>query len=538
MGLRVIACSAPQFSHGEAGEMALSSADPASLYNACRYAASLASKAEGAWGESNWRGTRSDRRQSTLLLSDMDDVQRRLTPLLVRVRPNLVLIGAMSICFRGAIETAKYIREFLGDDVCIVLGGRHATETIYRDDENRVRHHLASPLRLIADGKVSNCFDIVLSGDGEHFIAEIGCVVASLEARGFSPREAKFSLGHLTTTPGHWIAGTIMDDQVHTVCSSGMPLDYNGMPSPAEMFGLTTSFDVFGGAPTAHVFSDIGRGCIYDCIFCSERISVVGPPRQFKTSPHRLCGQLAAAHRVVKADYGENFPVSAFIEDSTLLGWNSALVAQFEKVFDPLENPVRLGGQATIDQIINNPALARRLGRMGLEYLFIGVETPRPELVGGLHKNIATKKGSWMERADKAVEILSEAGIKVGVSLLFGMGEGAAERQQLFSALESWRKTGSLITISMNWAVQHPLRNTVQGNEYTYLDWAVSPGPMLSLLRNFGEASEIYPIAGGTNPDEASVKDILQATTEIMAMPPAHPMQKQEADHVPGRGVA
>lgn len=140
----------------------------------------------------------------------MDDVQRRLTPLLVRVRPNLVLIGAMSICFRGAIETAKYIREFLGDDVCIVLGGRHATETIYRDDENRVRHHLASPLRLIADGKVSSCFDIVLSGDGEHFIAEIGCVVASLEARGFSPRQAKFSLGHLTTTPGHWIAGTIM----------------------------------------------------------------------------------------------------------------------------------------------------------------------------------------------------------------------------------------------------------------------------------------------------------------------------------------
>ncbi|WP_245423971.1 MULTISPECIES: hypothetical protein [unclassified Rhizobium] len=143
-----------------------------------------------------------------------------------------------------------------------------------------------------------------------------------------------------------------------------------------------------------------------------------------------------------------------------------------------------------------------------------------------------------MERADKAVEILSEAGIKVGVSLLFGMGEGAAERQQLFSALECWRKTGSLITISMNWAVQQPLRNTVQGNEYTYLDWAVSPGPMLSLLRNFGESSEIYPIAGGTSPDEASVKDILQATKEIMAMPPAHPMQKQEADHVPGRGVA
>jgi hypothetical protein len=137
MSLRVIACSAPQFVEGRAGEMALSSADPASLFNACRLAALAAAVGTGARGNSNWNGSRADRRRTTLLFGDCEQMERELTPLLDEIQPNLFLIGAMSICLRGAIETAAFVRQVLGDDVCIVSGGRHATETIFAGRLNR-----------------------------------------------------------------------------------------------------------------------------------------------------------------------------------------------------------------------------------------------------------------------------------------------------------------------------------------------------------------------------------------------------------------
>jgi hypothetical protein len=49
-----IAVSAPEFSELGLGTQVLTSKDPASLYNACRYATFLADNDIGPWGESNW----------------------------------------------------------------------------------------------------------------------------------------------------------------------------------------------------------------------------------------------------------------------------------------------------------------------------------------------------------------------------------------------------------------------------------------------------------------------------------------------------
>lgn len=52
--IRAIAVSAPDWIEGTKSENALNSADPASLFNACRYAADLAQRKIGAWSDSNW----------------------------------------------------------------------------------------------------------------------------------------------------------------------------------------------------------------------------------------------------------------------------------------------------------------------------------------------------------------------------------------------------------------------------------------------------------------------------------------------------
>ena len=519
MALRVVACSAPQFIEGEVGDKALSSSDPASLYNACRRAAWLAAQGRGAWGDSNWCGSRQSRRETTLLFWSLPETRQRLQKILATVKPNLVLIGAMTICLRGAVETAKLVRAALGDSVCIVLGGRHATETVYVDRRSSaVAHHVSSPLRLMAAGDIpEDVFDVVISGDGEFVVAELGELVASLDSHRLPARSARDNLDVLATCPGTWIAGSVSDGAIATVTAKGAPIDYHRMPSPAAMFGITTAFDVFGGAPTAHVFSDIGYGCIYDCVFCSERISVVGAPRQMRSSGTRLHAQLLSARQVVDEDCRSGSDASAFVEDSTLLGWNAGLISQFEQCMEAEPVSIRLGGQATIDQILRSPDLARRLSEVGLEYLFMGLETPVPEVVGGLHKDVGGKKGTWMARADQALTILADAGITVGLSLLFGLGERRHERDLLFSELARWKRQDMFCSISMNWATQHPLRDSVVAPEYKYLDWAIDRGPMLPLLRHFGEASECYPIAGGSSPGMGEVRDIIAATDTVLS---------------------
>ncbi|GGK55466.1 hypothetical protein GCM10011322_47640 [Salinarimonas ramus] len=521
MTLRVMAFSAPQFIVGAAGDRSLSSGDPASMFNACRVAAAAADRPGTAWSRSNWASGRRSRRSTTKLFHDLPGAIETLDATLPVLQPNLVLIGAMSICMPGAVACAEIVRAHLGDDVLIVLGGRHATETMWVDKRSgAVQHHRASPLRLIADERISNVFDIVVSGDGEDAIRELGEIVEETIDAGGRARDSRMRLERLSAAAGEFVAGTVISGHIALVSGKAGALSMNMLPAPAEMFGVGARFDVLGNLPTAHVFSDVGRGCIYDCAFCSERISVTGAPRAFASSADRLHERLLAAARTVAEDYPGEDGASAFVEDSTLLGWNAKLVDRFESLVEQAPHGVRVGGQATIDQILARPDIAHQLSRCGLEYVFIGVETPEPGSVGGFSKDIGARHGNWLDRAARAFDILEQADIKIGVSLLFGLGEGWRERDALLGALATWRRNASVRTVSMNWAVQHPLCGQDGGLGYEYLDWALDPGPLLDVMRHFGEASTRYTISGGTAPELNEAIDIVSRVDAVMERKP------------------
>ncbi|MEZ5784522.1 MAG: hypothetical protein R3D70_23680 [Rhizobiaceae bacterium] len=270
--LRVVAVAPPDWVQGKKDGRALNSSDPASLFNACRVAALRALSRTGAWANSNWAGeTRSKVRANFLLMYSLDDIPAFIE-MMEREKPNVLLLGAMTLCMPGAIECAKIAKEMFGDDIVVVLGGRHVTETIYlwhakARQAAGVVHHRASPARLIREERLPPVFDVVVSGDGEFFIAELGEILERKRA----PYDIAAIIAEFDRAiPGDWIAS--LPASSLEVVSTGIQIDANELPPLASLFGVSAAFNVFGGRMTAHVFSDTGRGCVYDCDFCSEKV--------------------------------------------------------------------------------------------------------------------------------------------------------------------------------------------------------------------------------------------------------------------------
>lgn len=508
VALSVLAVAAPQFQSGVVGSQALSSADPASLYNACRVAGDLARRGVGAWGNSNWAESRAARRGSVILLNSMDDSVVMATEL-SRLKPNLVLMGAMTICLPGAVACARLVKQCLGDNVLVVLGGRHACETMYRDHTGQVAHHASSPIRLIAEQRIEPVFDVVISGDGEHVVAALGEIVDESLRTGHTAVCAREHIGRLAPCGGRWIAATWIDGQGATVMGD-TPLDHNSMPSPCAVFGIGTVFDVFDGRPTAHVFSDSGRGCVYDCGYCSERRSVTGAPSLIQTGADRLARQLTDAVDVVQADHPGS-EASAFVEDSILLAGSPHAMDRLYELLVRNGPSIQFGAQLTVDQVLARREPIERLASVGLKYLFIGVETLAPAGVGGLHKDIGRRTASWGSRCESAFEQMAELGITCGAALLFGMGEGHSQRLALLENIGRWHRRFRLPgPISLNWAVQHPLNGRDSDTQYRYTEWATPDGPFLCAFRHFGEASVLYPLGGQPPPVLDEVTEVCQ----------------------------
>lgn len=517
MALRVMAVSAPGKLRGLHGKHALDSKDPASLYNACRYAGSLATDGIGSWGESNWVGSRSDRQKSFLLMSSFEEDVLVFKEMLKKIQPNLLLIGAMTICLPGAILCAKVAREILGNKVCIVLGGRHVSESIYLNQDGLVSHHTSSPLLLMANRRIDKLFDLVVSGEGEHIIAWIGEIVDNLDNREISLSRVIEHTGNIGSVPGNWIIGSIVNNQLYTIVSSGIQVDKNSLPFSSEIFGIHSSFDVFKGRMTAHVFSDISCGCVFDCDFCSERRSVTGPIAQLDTSSRRLFRQLQSVAMVVSEDYPGK-KASAFIEDSTMLVGSTNSLNQFIKLLNDTKVDIRFGAQFTIDQIFNRVEILRKLKKVGLEYLFIGIETFNPNKIGGMSKDTQKIDGEWINRAEKAISLLGDLKIKCGAAILFGLGEDHQDRINLFEKIADWRtKYKAPSPISINWAVQHPLRGNDGGMNYSYLDWGIPSDEWLNIFADFGEASVLYPIVGQKSPIYEEVEDVIKLYKKLVS---------------------
>jgi len=547
--LRILAVAAPENETGSIDDGRIYSRDPASLYNAMRYAAWQAANNPGsAWTESNLVGDRKTRRDKFLLMSSLDDMpefERKLA----EEKPNILFLGAMTLCLPGAVACAKKAREVLGDDVLIVLGGYHINETMFQietgliqiggvEPGRQVIHHTGSPLRLMDNGKISAVqimdksfpiFDLVISGHAEHIIAEIGEVAARALKETGSTRNVQPYLPQVNLDiPGDWIIGYVQDG-MKTIISNGKAIDYNKMPSPASMFGVGSYFGVFQNnpdvpTPTAHTYSDTGGGCVYTCDFCSEGYKPKGSLIDASNSPTRLYRQLREAEAVINVDH-PGAAATAFVEDSIFLGGSRKFIEDFCSLMEKEpRSSIRFGCQFTVNQALEfgKSGLLKRLHEAGLDYVFMGIETLNPdEIEGGMHKDRKRGYSIWADGVEGALIELKKAEIKSGAAVLFGLGEPHSSRVALLDKIDEWRRISlhTLRPISINWAVLHPLRDVNTDIQYDYLQWGTSKdSPLMPLSHAFGEFSERYfmPKAGTPKLDE--VRQIVERVQAMNAV--------------------
>jgi len=508
-GLKLMALSAPHWVKRASREtFSLNSESPFSLQNAVRLAAGKALSGEGYLGKSNW-SSKDDLRRSVFLMQYWQDEKADLEQKLREIRPNILFIGAMTLSFPGAIEVAKLAKRILGENVFIVIGGKHANETFfeYKDGKNddgknvNIINTEGSPLRLMADKKIEPpVFDLVCSGPSEEIIAAISEKIGELLAQNKNSKEIYRDIELFAeTVKGDWRAGWVENGEIKQFQSKKIPIDYDEMPIPAEIFGIKGKFKIYKEEEiTAHAFSDTSPGCTFDCFFCSERFSINGPLQDKKHAADRLLRQFKAIkNTAVKENHTE--AVSVFVEDSTLLnvGRNPDQLKRLAELMKSENFKITFGGQFTVDQLLD-PRIQEgllELKEVGLSYIFTGMETEDEAVAKKMSKNIGKESGSWVSRNERVVAFLKSAGIKYGIAVLLGLGENQETRLKQLDQIEEWQKRyGEPSFVSLNLATTHPIREEDQ--KENFVEWGTAEdSPYLEVFqRIFGEASEKYAV--------------------------------------------
>ena len=478
-------------------------------------AAGAAEEGIGFWGESNW-SDRAGRDRSILLLDALEPDLETFRELVVELRPNLVLIGAMSLCLPGAVAMARMVKRELGENTFVVLGGKHVNETLF-EVGGSLRQHPGSPLLHMLSGRIPpKVFDLVISGDGEEIIYHLGELVGIVLDSRQPLTQVKEKLWDLREARGNWLAAWLDGDQVQSLPGSGVSIPYDQLRSPPELFGIRSNFPVFGSDLTAHAISDIGRGCVYDCFFCSERSRINSINFPIAAAPLRLAKHFEAISETVAERYGGLSP-SVFVEDSIFLGGTPQNLLTWGRILEQRQIQLPYGGQLTADLLLDKRRQKTivELYKSGLRYIFWGLETGNEGIASSMSKNVG--KSSWLGRNERVLEFLTGVGIRSGLSIVFGLGESQRDRLFLLRQIGEWQaRFGAPDVVSFNWAVQHPLRGDDDGAGYLYLDWGTpADSPYLDpFWELFGEASERYGLPGQTMASENELAELCECARE------------------------
>ena len=277
------------------------------------------------------------------------------------------LFGFATICssYYVTLDCARRLKE-KRPDCTIVLGGPQATATAVETLE-----------RFPA-------VDFVLSGEVEDSVGPF------IEGRDSAPSEV----------PGLFYR----DDTGKVLQTTSLPPpDLDSTPWPA--------IDLWTDGNVSKLALEAGRGCPFDCKFCSTN-SYFGRRYRVK-SAERLIEEAA----VLCERYGTNHVV--MIHDHFAARKDE--FAQFCRTWaaDPRVQGIEWSCSLRIDAV--NAQMTTTLAGAGCEGVFVGIETGSPRMQKLLRKRLN------LERAKEAIDHLQDAGVKSAVSFIIGYPEETVE---------------------------------------------------------------------------------------------------------------
>jgi len=402
------------------------------------------------------------------------------------VRPKVILISAVSPAHRYAIDIARTVRKHL-PDCLIILGGRHADETIRLDPENQeLTLQPSSTFSKMADGSIESVVDFIVSGEG-YFALDVLMKAISLAmdipSKTVNVTSVLDALSDfaplLGPVPGRAIIAAPYPDTIHYWPLAGYKIDLSALPSPYKGFAIRARFPIFETdghiSRTAHFM--VTNACPYHCFYCSEGVSVVGNFNSFKDE-----GISQAIDRMLEyIQYGAE---AVFFDDSIFWGGNMGLIINFCREWIKIREEaawnnaseitvmgrtvnrrtllnLEWGAQLTVDFLAGRrPEVAMiildTMRQAGCTYLYIGIESMAEVVIKNVHKNVSRKK-PWDERVRIALGLSRHAGIRVGSSILFGLdGETQETIEETIDKVEELLAEDLITIASPNILTYHP----------------------------------------------------------------------------------
>ena len=179
------------------------------------------------------------------------------------------------------------------------------------------------------------------------------------------------------------------------------------------------------------------RGCPYECIFCSNRVTT-GKRYRFRSAPLVL-----EEIRILVEDYGIR---RIYFLDDNLLVNKPRMMALVQGIKDRgWQRTVEFSFQGRADNA--DTGMMQELFDVGFKYVSFGIETASPAVMTSI------KKGETLEEIIKAVHVAKSIGYGVSSTFIFGLpGETAADR---LAAVELSREL-ELDIVKFNNAIPYP----------------------------------------------------------------------------------
>lgn len=310
------------------------------------------------------------------------------------------------------LEVAKRVNP----GILTIFGGPHFDEVHTIDVLNDIK------LR-------PDVIDVAIAGDGEHALK------ATLEAiaRGKNISEAAWA-----DVEGRAVVYTNDGGVFNT---SGRPIELNNVPfMPVEFSDVgrhKNDFDIFSREgrilPTVQMIAS--RGCPYSCHFCSEGRSLAYPNAR---SVENIIQE-------IELRKSQGFE-AVFFDDSTF-----AAHPQHRELLRKLGETGIVFGCLNRFNHLHRPDVVQAYVDAGVEYIYAAIEQFSNDALKQMGKNQGEAE------IERSLGLLRDAGMKVGVSLLYGLPYETEESiGRTLDFTQKWVQEGTIKLVSESVLSYHP----------------------------------------------------------------------------------